>query len=144
MLLPHNREFLYRRHFFFGVTGISVFLAGVTSGLNQTSMLVNIGITAVVAVVMYFYCAWIMGFELRFIQVHPRKIRFTSLLSFYLPVAVSALLLVGSPWALQQPWLDAPEARCMYFLAIPVLLAAVAGSYRSIAREPGISFRVRS
>ncbi len=135
MLLPHNREFPYRRHVLFGVSGISVFLAGITSGLNQTSMLVNIGIGAVVAVIMYFYSAWIIGLDLRFIHVHPRKIRFTSLLCFYLPLAISALLLVASPWALQQRWLEAPDARCMYFLAIPVSLAASAGAHRSISRE---------
>ena len=38
MLLPHNREFRYRRHVFLGVTGISVFLAGITSGLNLAPM----------------------------------------------------------------------------------------------------------
>jgi hypothetical protein len=137
MLLPHHREFPYRRHAFFGVTGISVFLAGITSGLNLAPMSAGIGIAAVVAVIMYFYSAWIIGLDLHFRYVHPRKIRFTSLLTFYLPLAISALLLVASPWALQQPWLDTPDKKCIYFLLIPVLLSATAGAHRSISREPG-------
>jgi hypothetical protein len=137
MLLPHHREFRYRRHAFLGVTGISVFLAVITSGLNLAPMSAGIGIAAVVAAIMYFYSAWITRFDLRFRYVHPRKIRFTSLLTFYLPLAISALLLLASPWALQQPWLETPDARCMYFLLIPVLLSAAAGAHGVISREPG-------
>jgi len=135
MLLPHNREFPYRRHVLFGVSGITVFFAGITSGLPATSMSKRIGIAAVISVIVYYYSAWIIRLDLRFSRVHPRKIRFTSLLSFYLPLAMSALLLVASPWALQQTWLGTPDARCMYFLVTPLLLAASAGAHRSISRE---------
>lgn len=135
MLLPHHREFRYRRHVFLGVTGISVFLAGITSGLNLAPMSAGIGIAAVVAAIMYFYSAWITRFDLRFRYVYPRKIRFTSPLTFYLPLAMSVLFLVGSPWALQQPWLDTPDEKCIYFLLIPVLLSAAAGAHGVISRE---------
>ena len=114
ILFPHNREFRYRRHVFLGVTGISVFLAGITSGLNLAPLSAGIGIAAVVAAIMYFYSAWITRFDLRFRYVHPRKIRFTSLLTFYLPLVISALLLVASPWAVQQPWLDTPDSSSVY------------------------------
>ncbi len=87
----------------------------------------------VVSVILYFYTAWIVRLDLRFLSSHPRKIRFTIYLTFYLPIIGSALLLMLAPFALTQPWLLEPDARCFYFLAVPALLSSSAGAYKSIS-----------
>jgi hypothetical protein len=101
-----------------------------------TSMSARVFIAGVVSGCLYLYTSWIIRLDLRFRDVHPRKIQFTSLVSFYLPLAISALLVVAAPWSLQQSWMGSPEARCLYFLVIPCLLACAAGAHRSMNREP--------
>lgn len=53
----------------------------------------SVTVAAVLGLGLYYYISWIVRLDARFRRIHPRKIRVTSLIVFYLPQLISAVVL---------------------------------------------------
>lgn len=132
MFFPHQKNFRFRRHAFWAMSLVGLSLAACTSGLTGSEFIFPAISMLGMAGFAYLLSWAVVRSDARFRDVHPRKIRVTSLFAFYVPVVFSALLLVCSPWIPDLLGLKSSTGRVMYFLLVPCLLASSAGAYRGI------------
>ena len=130
MLLPHQKDFQFRRHAFWAMSLIAITMGYWTSGLTGTQF-IFIALSMLVMAAFAYFLTWaVVRSDATFRDVHPRKIIVTSLFAFYVPVALSAALLIGSPCIPDSLGIRSSIERVVYFLLVPCLMASAAGADR--------------
>ncbi len=136
---PHERRFVYRPLIFWMLSALAAVAGSRTPGLTAAMTAVGVSGAGFAAWLVFRYTSWLVRIDGQFRDVHPNKIRVTTLAAFYgSAIMAVAVLLVGA-WSASLPVNPAKSplenASVLYF--VPALLAAAAGALRG-GRDSGV------
>lgn len=135
-VLPHERGFRWRPPVFWILTAASLAQLARTPGLTPAQTAAGAGAGLVGAAALYVYARWLVRLDGAFEDVHPAKIRVTTLAAFYgscllaLSVWLMGVLLAFTP-------AGAPLERAAPLVFVPGFLASAAGALKG-GRESGV------
>lgn len=134
--LPHERAFRWRPPAFWALTAASLAQLARTPGLTAAQAAAGAAAAAGGAAALYAYSRWLVRLDGAFRDVHPSKIRVTTLAAFY-----GSCMLALSVWLmgvlLAFAAAGAPVERAAPLVFVPGFLAAAAGALKG-GRESGV------